>query len=219
LPTQRGTTFGPAWTNHWFKVGLSFPPEWSQYPKVQLEFDSSGEAMVYTERGDIQHGLTGGFGRDRRVEYIIPDDVVASGKATYYIEASCNAMFGQANLENPDPNNVGQDILDIAGDEQRYYRLNCADLVAVNVTAQNLLWDYVAIQQLSTCLAEGSSLRYRAQRTANDIINCFRPDDPDTLSQCRKLAESILGRNWEERSGLGRSAADRKGRVLALGHW
>lgn len=217
--TKIGESFGPAWTNHWFKLELSFPAEWRNHAKVQLEFDSSGEAMVYTEAGEIQHGLTGGFGRDRRVEYIIPNNIVASGTATYYLEASCNAMFGQATLENPDPNNVGQDILDTAGDDERFYRLSCADLVAINVTAQKLLWDYVAIQQLSTCLAEGSALRNRAQRTANKIVNTFRSDDPESLARCRRLAEDILGTAWESNMEAKAVSATREGRIWALGHW
>jgi len=55
-PAHKGESFGPSWTNHWFRVTIHLPKEWEQYERVQLEFDSSGEAMVYSADGEIQHG-------------------------------------------------------------------------------------------------------------------------------------------------------------------
>lgn len=81
-----------------------------------VEFDCSGEAMVMDTDGNPYHGmsfhssllhsstltpgLTGGFSWDRRVEFIIPEKDRKAGVGHYYIEASCNGMFGQ-NGENP----------------------------------------------------------------------------------------------------------------------
>ena len=53
---QKGESFGPSWTNHWFKVTLHIPKDWQDYERVQLEFDCSGEAMVFTTDGDPIHG-------------------------------------------------------------------------------------------------------------------------------------------------------------------
>jgi hypothetical protein len=39
-------------------------------------------------------GITGGYGGDRRVEYIIPPEARAAGKHDFVIESSCNGMFG-----------------------------------------------------------------------------------------------------------------------------
>ncbi len=39
-------------------------------------------------------GITGGFGGDRRVEYIIPLDARKSGTHSFVAEATCNGMFG-----------------------------------------------------------------------------------------------------------------------------
>jgi len=55
-PAKKGDQFGPAWTNHWFKLTLHIPSSWSEYERVQLEFDCSGEAMVFTTDGDPIHG-------------------------------------------------------------------------------------------------------------------------------------------------------------------
>jgi len=39
-------------------------------------------------------GITGGYGGDRRVEYIIPRECVIEGSHEFVIESSCNGMFG-----------------------------------------------------------------------------------------------------------------------------
>ena len=39
-------------------------------------------------------GITGGYGGDRRVEYILPHDARKKGTHDFVIESSCNGMFG-----------------------------------------------------------------------------------------------------------------------------
>jgi alpha-mannosidase len=39
-------------------------------------------------------GITGGYGGDRRVEYIIPPAAREKGTHSFIIESSCNGMFG-----------------------------------------------------------------------------------------------------------------------------
>lgn len=56
-PAKKGDVFGPSWTNHWFRVTLNIPKEWEEYERVQLEFDCSGEAMVFTTDGDPLQGM------------------------------------------------------------------------------------------------------------------------------------------------------------------
>lgn len=82
-------------------------------PFSTVEFDPGCEAMIYTTDGTpLQgypsslfliekmtkmhrtQGITGGYGGDRRVEYIIPASVVKAGKYDFVIESSCNGMFG-----------------------------------------------------------------------------------------------------------------------------
>jgi alpha-mannosidase len=40
--------------------------------RVEFHFDCDGEGMIWTTGGLPLQGLTGGFGGDRRVEYILP---------------------------------------------------------------------------------------------------------------------------------------------------
>lgn len=59
-----------------------------------VEFDFAGEGLVYGEDGFAYQGLTGGDYNERRVDFIIPDNHRAAGVGRYYIEASCNGVFG-----------------------------------------------------------------------------------------------------------------------------
>jgi alpha-mannosidase len=175
--------------------------------------------MVFDAKGEIQHGLTGGYGRDRRVEYIIPREIVKAGRGEFWLEASCNAMFGQATLADPNPNNVGQDILDTAADEDRYYKLDCADLVAIDIEADKLFSDFVTLQQLATALPDDTSLANRATWLANEIIDTFRPEVRGLVDRCRRMAERLLGEQWEEKLQQEGVTMGRTGRVWPLGHW
>ena len=56
VPAKKGDQFGPVWSNHWFKVTLSFPREWIGYERVQLEWNMEGEALVYSQNGEPLQG-------------------------------------------------------------------------------------------------------------------------------------------------------------------
>lgn len=81
--------------------------------RLKVEFDPGCEAMIYTTDGTPLQGMlsspvfparywlkcapvgiTGGFGGDRRVEYIIPPAARKSGTHSFIAEATCNGMFG-----------------------------------------------------------------------------------------------------------------------------
>lgn len=51
-------------------------------------------------------GITGGWGGDRRVEYIIPPEARARGTLDLIIESSCNGMFGVGNGDTINPPDV-----------------------------------------------------------------------------------------------------------------
>ena len=93
-PAKKGESFGPSWTNHWWKVSLKIPSDWSEYERVQFEFDPSCEAMIFASDGTPLQGITGGYGGDRRVDHIIPSTAVKNGTYSIVIESSCNGMFG-----------------------------------------------------------------------------------------------------------------------------
>ncbi|KAJ7106801.1 hypothetical protein C8R43DRAFT_207591 [Mycena crocata] len=164
-PASKGEQFGPSWTNHWWKVTLHIPEEWEEYERVQFEFDPGCEAMIMDTDGTPLQGITGGFGGDRRVEYIIPAAARKKGVHEIVIESSCNGMFGMAGggIGPPDPN--------------RYFQLAMADLVVPNQDAWRLLWDFTTLRELVDVLPGGTPLQNKALATANAIMNTFDHKD------------------------------------------
>ncbi|KAG9126701.1 Glycoside hydrolase, 38 vacuolar alpha mannosidase [Ceratobasidium sp. 392] len=196
-PAKKGQQFGPSCTNHWWKVTVKIPAEWEKYERVQcrpfilrrlirthdfaVEFDPGCEAMIFTTSGVPLQGITGGYDGDRRVEFILDK---TKREFSFVIESSCNGMFGISGIAPPDQN--------------RYFTLASADLVVPNQDAWHLFWDYTTLREIIDNLPGNSPLQNLALKTANEIMNVFDVNDPDTVAKCRKLAEKVFGSKWAE---------------------
>ncbi|KAJ7781792.1 glycoside hydrolase family 38 protein [Mycena maculata] len=182
---KKGDSFGPSCTNHWWKVTLKIPKSFAEYERVQLEFDPGCEAMIFSKDGTPLQGITGGYGGDRRVEYIIPEAARKAGVHEIVIESSCNGMFGMAGggIGPPDPN--------------RYFGLDMADLVVPNQEAWRLLWDFQTLRELVDTLPGNTPLQNKALITANAIMNTFSHTDPSSIGRARRIAEEVFGEGWE----------------------
>ncbi|KAK4047772.1 Glycoside hydrolase, 38 vacuolar alpha mannosidase [Microbotryomycetes sp. JL221] len=187
-PAQKGMLLGPSWTHHWLRVTLTLPQEWIEhdYERIQFEFDPSCEAMIFNTEGLSLQGITGGYGIDRRVEFIL-DPKKRKGTYKLYIEVSCNGMFGNGSPEVNDP-----------PDPNRMFRLNSADLVVPNMEAWRLMWDMRTIRDLARALPENSVLGNKCMEVGNAIMNTFKVSDRESIAKCRKLAEKVFGQGWEE---------------------
>ncbi|BGP23098.1 Glycoside hydrolase, 38 vacuolar alpha mannosidase [Rhodotorula toruloides] len=185
VKAEKGMMLGPSWTNHWFRVTITPPSSWltssSTPERIQLEFDPSCEAMIFDTEGCPLQGITGGFGIDRRVEWLVPRDKWKTG-LKIYIEVSNNAMFGNGSTETNAP-----------PDMNRYYRLNSADLVVPRMDAWRLLWDFRVIKGLARSLPDRSPLGAKCLEVGNAIMNVFSPSDLSTFSTCRALAAELFG--------------------------
>ncbi|KAI0071984.1 hypothetical protein K474DRAFT_1668357 [Panus rudis PR-1116 ss-1] len=188
-PAKKGDSFGPSWTNHWWKVTVNIPAYFEQYERVQFEFDPGCEAMIYSTDGVPLQGITGGFGGDRRVEYIIPPEARKKGQHEFVIESSCNGMFGVPwdgdTISPPDMN--------------RYFSLASADLVVPNQEAWGLLADFTTLREIVDTLPGNTSLQNKALTVANEIMNVFNNRDLSSIGRARKLAEEVFGEGWESK--------------------
>ena len=99
-------------------------------------------------------GITGGYGGDRRVEYIIPQEARDQGVHEFVIESSCNGMFGVP---------FSGDTID-PPDMNRYFSLASADLVVPNMEAWGLLWDFQTLRELVDTLPGNTPYVYFLQR-------------------------------------------------------
>ncbi|KII92975.1 glycoside hydrolase family 38 protein [Plicaturopsis crispa FD-325 SS-3] len=207
-PAKKGDSFGPSWTNHWWKVSLTIPGYWAQYDRVQFEFDPGCEAMIYSKDGTPLQGITGGYGGDRRVEYIIPPEGRQQGVHEFVIESSCNGMFGVPwngdTIAPPDMN--------------RYFTLDSADLVVPNQDAWGLLWDFTTLREIVDSLPGNTSLQNKALVVANEIMNVFRKGDPSDVRRARKLAEQVFGEGWEAKGADIYKEGVKKPQIWGIGY-
>lgn len=128
-PTKIGEAFGPSWSTHWFRVQVTVPSELQKKHHLELHWDANNEGLIWSPEGEPLQGLTGG---GERVEWILPDSFRDGKEHTIYVEMACNGMFG-----NP----RGGDIIQ-PPDPDRYFRLEIADIVAVDLEARALFLDF-----------------------------------------------------------------------------
>ncbi|KAK3310574.1 glycoside hydrolase family 38 protein [Chaetomium strumarium] len=138
--------------------------------------------MVWTEHGHPLQGLTGG---GERVEWILPDSFRDGEEHTIYIEMACNGMFGNApggdSIQPPDPN--------------KYFRLDRAEIVAVDPDARQLYIDIWIIGDAAREFPEDSWEQHKALKVCNEIIETFELGNRESLKACRKIAEDYIGSN------------------------
>ncbi|GAA5842560.1 hypothetical protein JCM5353_008469, partial [Sporobolomyces roseus] len=73
-----------------------------------------------------------------------------------------------------------------------------ADLVVPRMEAWHLLWDFRCLKDLARALPERSPLGNKCMEVGNDIMNTFNSHDHSTIAKCRKLAEGVFGKKWQE---------------------
>ncbi|ODA82930.1 hypothetical protein RJ55_01439 [Drechmeria coniospora] len=179
--TSTGASFGPSWTTHWFRVHLTVPKEALDEELVVLEWDANNEGLVWADDGMPLQGLTGG---GERTEWIVPKSFRDGKEHVIYVEMACNGMFGNApngrsSIAPPDPN--------------RYFTLGTATIAAVNLPARMLHFDMWELGDAARELPEDSAEQNQALSVAMRIINTFQVNDQNSILQCRKIAQEVLG--------------------------
>ncbi|KAF7726851.1 Glycoside hydrolase, 38 vacuolar alpha mannosidase [Apophysomyces ossiformis] len=178
-PTRLGEWFGPSWSTHWFHVQLRIPNEFAG-EEVHFIWNADNEAMIWSVDGVPQQGLTGGAGSDARHEYILTESALGGEIIQFYIEMACNGMFGAGSglIGPPDPN--------------RFFNLNELDLAVPNKLAWDLLYDFQIILGMAKDLPQDSLRAAQALRTANAIVNTFRPGDDRSIMECLDISARFL---------------------------
>ncbi|AET38837.1 alpha-mannosidase Ecym_3349 [Eremothecium cymbalariae DBVPG len=171
-PVAIGQWFGPSWSTTWFKVHLRVPEEWLD-SKEQLVFqwDCNNEGMVIDPENARPYTAFSGGGE--RTEYLIP-----KGKAVlpFYIECANNGMFGVGNGSSINPPN-----------NDRFFRLDKADLVWPNWEARNLFVDFWMLGDAARELPDNSAQKHRARQLANRVMDLFDRDDASSVNVCRRF--------------------------------
>jgi alpha-mannosidase len=158
----------------------------------------------------------GGFDYNRRVEYIIPHKEVISGKCVRYIEVSANGMFGAGPQDDVRVSSFNRSKWEQANwKDDKYYTLESVALGAVNLEARRLAWDFELLASLPEVLPQQSPLGNKARALANKIMNTFS-GTMDSVRECRKLAEDVMGKGWQEDAN--KQTGQEEGTLWALGY-
>lgn len=173
---NKGNNFGPSWKTFWFKVEWNIPEHWidDATEEIHFEWNCDNEGLIYDSLGMPLQAFSGG----ERYMYKLPKEAWYSGKQLYYIEISCNGMFGLGQEGNPDPN--------------RYFRLSKCDLVLPNTSARRLFVDFWILSDAARELG-GHWTKYQAADICNKIMDAFDPDDPSSVERGREIAKTLLG--------------------------
>jgi alpha-mannosidase len=180
--TKKGESFGPSWSTHWFKITIKVPSELAKKEHLEFHWDANNEGLVWSEDGDPLQGLTGG---GDRTEWIFPDSWRDGKEHTFYIEMACNGMFGNApggdSIQPPNPN--------------KYFGLNTADIVAVNLDARQLYVDFWIIGDAAREFPQDSWQEHKALQVCNEIMDAFIAGNgsKESIVKGREIARQYIG--------------------------
>jgi len=220
--TNVGEKFGPSWTTHWFRCVIRLPEELCSKSKpasqhIELHWDCSNEATVWTAEGEPLQGLTG---RGERVEWIVPDSFRDGQEHTIYLEMACNGMFGNGPGRPIFKNNAGGDSIQ-PPDENKYFELTKAEIVAVNYPARMLHADFSVIHDAAMDLPEDTWEQHEALNVTSRIIDAFRVGNDESIAKCRQIAAEYLGEDINSAKVYAKGGPvtnSRRPTVFAVGH-
>lgn len=181
-PAKVGESFGPSWSTHWFKVQLTVPKDLLKKEHLEFVWDANNEGLIWTEDGIAVHGLTGG---GERTQWILPKSFRDGKEHTFYIEMACNGMFGNApggdSIQPPDPD--------------KYYKLHTAEIVAINLEARGLYFDFWEISDAAREFPADSTEAHDALQIANRIMDTFIAGNGsnESIVTARKIAREYVG--------------------------
>ncbi|KAJ3175511.1 Alpha-mannosidase 2C1 [Geranomyces variabilis] len=181
-PVKVGHVLEPVWSTHWFNVKIKIPSALAG-KEVDLVFDPGCEGLIWSTDGEPLMGITGANNGDRHVDFRLSSK--ASGKETleFYIEVSCNGMFGagaggNGSIQPPEAS--------------RKYTLQTCELRANNKLAREVQRDLDVIFSIGQETPKDSQTSSDAIYAANAVVNAFRYDDLGTLEECKRITTEFL---------------------------
>lgn len=171
---NKGNSYGPSWKTFWFKIEWQIPEDWLSAERLEFEWDSNSEGLLYSSDGLPLQAFTGG---GERTIYRLPKEYFTLKKTLVYCEIACNGMFGNGDGGVPDPN--------------RYFQLVRCELVYPDVDAHKLFYDFWIIGDAARELS--GAWKYQASAVANKIMDVFNAEDRKSVLEGRKVATKLLG--------------------------
>ena len=187
--------YGPSWSIFWFKIDIEIPETWLK-PENEIHFlwDSDNEALLFNYNcTKVLQGFSGDGDYNKRAEYIIKklpekDDLNDENttehqninKITYFLEMSCNNLFGNGPFLGPK-------------DKNSTYSIKTCSVALFNRQAWDLLCDFIILKDSAAELDRVQQNRAdSAINSANKIMDIVIPADISTYPQAQNLAKNFL---------------------------
>eukprot|EP00111_Clytia_hemisphaerica_P022399 TCONS_00065842-protein len=172
-----GTSFGPSWSTHWFKldIDLSSCTEWIGH-QLRLRWNSNSEALVWQD-GVPKQGLTGGDNSERW-DYILTNNCCGKEKMTIFIEMAANGLFGagaNSMIGPPDPN--------------KSFTLSKLEIAVLDKDIYRIVQDLKILIDMAQTLPEENDLVDKALQVGCDVANCFQPEKSNSAEKALSILD------------------------------
>jgi alpha-mannosidase len=166
-PVQPGYTWGPIWSDAWFRFTAVVPPEWRGQTVCAL-IDCGAEAVVWVG-DDPKQGID-----ENHREYLVTDSAIGGEEITLYVQATGMNPYVSVDARpmEPPPNPF----------TFRYAHVAVWDR---EVTA--LYFDMQVALEVLKELPAHEPRRAQLLYALNQAVNAFDPSDRGSIARCRQI--------------------------------
>lgn len=173
-PIQPGYTWGPIWTDAWFRLTGVIPPEWRGQTVCAL-IDCGAEAVVWVG-DDPRQGID-----ENHREYLIAETVRGGEEVTLYVQATGMNPYVSVDAKpiEPPPNPFTFNYANLAIWDREITAL-CLDMqVALEV-----------LKELPATEPRRAQLLY----ALNEAMNAYDPVDRSSIARCRQIVAETFNK-------------------------
>ncbi|MGQ9541471.1 MAG: alpha-mannosidase [Armatimonadota bacterium] len=173
-PVQPGYTWGPVWSDAWFRFTAVIPPEWRGKTVCAL-LDCGAEAVVWVGN-DPRQGID-----ENHREYLVTEFAQGGEEVTLYVQAT--GMNPHVSVDakpiEPPPNP---------------FTFRYANLAVWNREITALYFDMRVALEVLKELPANEPRRMQLLYALNEAVNAFDPADPSTIVRCRQIVADVYNK-------------------------
>lgn len=187
-PVQPGYTWGPIWSDAWFRFTGVVPPEWRGQTVCAL-IDCGAEAVVWVG-DDPRQGID-----DNHREYLVTDSARGGEEITLYVQATGMNPYVSVDAKPIEP-------------PPQPFTFRYAHLAVWDREITALYWDMQVALEVLKELPPAEPRRAQLLYALNEAVNAFDPGDRSSIARCRQIVAETYNR----------PACPSAHRISAIGH-
>ncbi len=174
LPVEPGYTWGPIWSDAWFRFTAVVPPEWRGEAICAL-IDCGTEAVVWVGNDPRQ-----GIDANHR-EYLVTESARGGEEITLYVQATGMNPYVSVDAKpvQPPPNP---------------FTFRMANLAVWDRDITALYFDMQVALEVLKELPANEPRRAQLLTALNTAVNTFDPDDRNSIARCRQIIAQVYNK-------------------------